>query len=509
MAMARARSLALQPAKAGLVPDQPRLQSTAAWALFFFLLPIAAWAQGAPSEDELFGDAPAVEAPIVPDEATRDSGLLSGEAGETRVSDEHQELLEKDRLQLGGMLYLRAALGIPQRDARADSRYVTLSTPNLLDVYLDGRPNERVRAFARGRVTWDPAAGYPRGLTDALATAAQLAPAGSAAPTLPDPNAAHALLDQLWLNFDVARTVWVTVGKQPVKFGATRLWNPADVVNATRKNPLDFMDLRTGVTALKARVPLTEEGLNLVVLGTLDQADAVEKVGGVARLEAVFSTVELGLSAAARRGGDPRAALDVSAGVGDVDLTAEVGTTFLTNAAAHRAGLLADDVHLQTSLGLSYTFVYNNDDLCVVGAEGFWNPDQWMARADYAGAFAAMLTGQPTTTPYRPFYLGRYYGAAYVALPGPGTWDDASFTLTTLGNLSDKSFLTRLDATFVVLTYLSVQAYVQGHYGTKGGEFRFGFDSLTVDPGTGTPVTLPVAYPYQMVDLGVNLRVDF
>ena len=489
-------------------------------------------AQARPDEDALFGDAPAPVAPVaadapapdspdavpagdasaevlVPDEAVRDRDLLGARAGETRVSDEHQELLEKDRLQVGGMLYLRAAVTIPQAEDAADDRYSTLSMPNLLDVFLDGRPNDRVRAFARGRLSWDPAAGYPKGLTDALATMAQVVPAGTPVPTLPDPNEVHATLDQLWLNFDVARAVWVTVGKQPVRFGVTRLWNPADLANATRKDPLDFMDLRTGVTAVKARVPLTDDGLNLVLLGTLDDADAVEAVGGVARLEAAFSTVEVGVSAAARRGADPRAALDLSAGVGDVDLTAEVGTTVWTHTATHRAGLLADDVAVQAALGLSYTFVYHDDDLCVLGAEGFWNPDQWMDRADYPGAFAARLVGQPSASPYRPFYLGRYYAAAYAALPGPGSWDDVSFTLTTLGNLSDQSFVSRLDASFVVLTYLTVQAYVQGHYGQKGGEFRFGFDSLPVDPGTGTPVSVPVAYPYQLVDVGVNLKVDF
>jgi len=294
-----------------------------------------------------------------------------------------------------------------------------------------------------------------------------------------------------------------------VKFGATRLWNPADIVNTSRKDPLDFFDARTGVTAVKVRVPLTDEGLNLVVLALLDKASAVEQVGGVARLEAVLSTVELGLSAAARRGSDVSAALDLSAGLGDVDVTAEVGTTFLTHTTAHRAGLVADDVFVQASLGLSYTFVYNNDDLFILGGEGFWNPDQWLDQGQYSGAYAAMLTGQAYATPFRPFYLGRYYGAVYAAAPGPGTWDDVTFTLTTMGNLSDRSFVTRFDTSIVVLTYLTVQAYVQGHYGRKGGEFRFGFDALAIDTGSGTPSVLPVAYPYQMVDLGLNLRVDF
>jgi hypothetical protein len=468
------------------------------------LAPALASAESFPSEDEFFG-----AEPIVPEEAVRDAGLLGAQAGETRVSDEHRDLLEKDRLQIGGMLYLRSVVGVPERNAKADSRYTSLSTPNLLDVYLDGRPNDRVRAFVRGRLRWDPAAGYPSGLTQALADLAALMPAGTAAPELPDPNAIEASLDQLWLNFDLWRRAWVTVGKQPVRFGVGRLWNPADLVNATRRDPLDFFDARAGVTAVKVRVPLTDDGLNLVVLALLDRASALERVGGVARLEAAFSTVELGASVAGRRGDDVRAALDVSAGVGDVDVTAEVGGTFLTHTSRHRAGLLADDVFVQASLGLSYTFVYNNDDLFILGGEGFWNPDQWMAESQYSGAYASMLTGQPTAAPFRPFYLGRYYGAIYAAAPGPGSWDDVSFTFTTLGNLTDRSFVSRFDTSVQVLTYLTVQAYVQGHYGRKGGEFRFGFDSLTLDTGSGAPLEVPVAYPYQLLDVGLNLRVDF
>jgi hypothetical protein len=465
-------------------------------------------AQGAPSEAELFGE-PADEAPIVPDEAVRDADLLGVERGDVRVSEEHRDLLEKDRMQVGGMLYLRSAVTIPQRAAAdPDDAFTTLSMPNLLDVYLDGRPNDRVRAFARGRVSWDPAVGYPRAFQEAYDSARALLDPG-VMPELRDLNAPRASLDQLWLNFDVARRVWVTVGKQPVRFGATRLWNPADLVNATHKDPLDFFDARSGVSAVKVRVPIESLGWNVVLLALTDQASAVDDVAALARLETVFSSVELGVSASYRRHDDVRAALDLSAGVGDVDLTAEVGTTFLTETLRHRDGLLHENVYVQAALGLSYTAVYNADDLVVVGVEGFWNPDDWLDRGSYAEAYAGMLSGQGVGRLFRPFYLGKYYGAAYVALPGPGSWDDVSFTLTTTGNLTDRSFLSRFDTSIVVLTYLTVQAYVQAHYGQKGGEFRFGFDSLTFDPGTGTPMTVPVGIPYQMVDFGVNLKVDF
>ena len=33
--------------------------------------------------------------------------------------------------------------------------------PNLLELYLDGRPSDRVRAYVRGRLSYDPTTGQP------------------------------------------------------------------------------------------------------------------------------------------------------------------------------------------------------------------------------------------------------------------------------------------------------------------------------------------------------------
>ena len=59
-------------------------------------------------------------------------------------------------------------------------------------------------------------------------------------------------------------------------------------------------------------------------------------------------------------------------------------------------------------------------------------------------------------------------------------------------------------------SYLPGAGHVGVHTGRKGGEFRFGFDEIPfTDPTTGIEAALPIEYPYQLVDLGVNLRVNF
>jgi len=468
------------------------------------LLAAPATAQDRPDEAEMFGDGP-----IVPDEDARDDAMF-GENGTSEIK-ENRGLLDDDRLQIGGMLYLRFMAQFNQDESGEEDRYSTLSNPNILDVYLDGRPNDRIRAFVKGRLTYDPVAGYPRAYEEGYEQAKEMAEAlGEDVPGLRDLNKPSAGLDQLWIKFDVARRVWFTIGKAPVRWGTTRLWNPADIVNASRRDPLDFFDQRGGVPLIKLHIPIESLGWNVYLLTLMDRAETIEGMGGAARLEMVFSTVEIGLSATARKDRDVLTALDFSAGVWDFDITGEVGFTALTHTKGLRPGVLHDDLHVQASLGLSYGIRYGDEDTLYLGGEYFFNPDQWTDWQDYPAAFSAGLAGVDGVAPYRPFYLGRHYGAIFLALPAPGSWDDVTFTATGMGNFTDMSFIARLDASVTVLTYLTIQAYVQGHTGRKGGEFRFGFDEIPfTDPTTGIEAALPIEYPYQLVDLGVNLRVNF
>ena len=470
------------------------------------LLASPAAAQDRPDEADMFGSG---GGPIVPDEEVRDDAIF-GEEGTGKVK-ENRALLDDDRLQIGGMLYMRFMAGFLQDQSGEKDRWSTLSNPNLLDVYLDGRPNDRIRAFVRGRLSYDPVSGFPPSYMEGYQEAKTMAEAvGEEVPALPDLNGPDATLDQLWLKFDVARRVWLTIGKAPVRWGATRLWNPADIINASRRDPLAFFDQRGGVPMIKVHVPIESLGWNVYLLGLMDQARTVEGLGGGGRLEMVFSTMEVGLSATARKDRDVLTALDFSAGVWDLDITGEVGLTALTQSKELRPGVLHDDLHLQASLGLSYGLRYGDEDTLYIGGEYFFNPDQWTDWQDYSAAFSAGLAGIEGSAPYRPFYLGRHYGAMFLSLPAPGSWDDVMFTLTGMGNFTDMSFLARFDTSITVLTYLTIQAYIQGHMGRKGGEFRFGFDEIPfTDPATGLSMILPIAYPYQLVDVGMNLRVNF
>jgi hypothetical protein len=291
--------------------------SLAAAALVLLVAAGQGGAQDRPAEDDLFGapapkpeaPAPAAAAPAPTTGGGRDDAILGGApsgapAGVVTAAQENP-------LTLGGQAYLRAATTWYR--STPPSAW-PLGSPNLIDLYVDTRPNDRVRAFALARTSWDP-----------LAT-------GSPVPELPvagtDPRA---VLDQLWINFDVGRRVFVTAGKQHVKWGVGRFWNPTDFLHPVRRDPLAVFDARTGATMVKLHVPWEARGWNFYGIALLDDpagrkdaANTVGKVAGGARAEVVLGTAELGADALVRRGQRPRFGVDFSAGVWDLDVHGEV-----------------------------------------------------------------------------------------------------------------------------------------------------------------------------------------
>jgi hypothetical protein len=79
-----------------------------------------------------------------------------------------------------------------------------------------------------------------------------------------------------------------------------------------------------------------------------------------------------------------------------------------------------------------------------------------------------------------------------------------------LGNLSDESFVSRLDYSVTILTHLSVEAFAGVHYGHLGGEFRFQLPASVIADHQAAISTLsnPSSVTnYPVVDLGVALRL--
>ena len=145
-----------------------------------------------------------------------------------------------------------------------------------------------------------------------------------------------------------------------------------------------------------------------------------------------------------------------------------------------------DGITPQAVLGVSYAVNYSDEDAVRFGAEYFYNGAgyddphiyPWLQRS-------LVLPGE--SNDYVPFYVGRQYAGAFALLAAPGSWNDHTFTLNVLANLSDGSATVRLDHSMVVNTYLTVESFLAGYVGNEGGEFRFALDISQAE--IGPPLT--------------------
>lgn len=465
----------------------------------------SAWAEEPENrDDDIFGapadPPPATDAPVTaPQTGDRDTDLMSG-GDVSRAGGIFDTLAAlEQRVTIGGRLYLRLNAAIPDDPAPEE---VTLSSPNFLDLYVDARPNDRVRGYVQGRLSQSLTT--QEGDTDAFGNPVE--------PT-------KVVLDQMWLNFDVGRKVFLTLGRQRVKWGAGRFWNPTDFLQPARLDPLAFFDERTGVGLVKVHIPFEKTGTNLYAFADIEGANAIDQVGAAWRLEQVVGTTEVAVSGAVGKDRPTRLGAQVSTAVWIFDLKAEaaitrgLSTNFYEGAfdwgpldedgAASFLTIETPDAYTredewipQVVAGLEFPIRYNDEDSVTIGAEYFYND----AGYDDASLYPWLVFNDAFT----PFYIGRHYAGAYVYLPGPGRWDDHTFTASTIGNLSDKSFTSRLDYSVRALTFLSVNAYVAGHYG-QIGELRLGLEVPPLIGVTEEAITLKPP----LVDVGVGAQIAF
>ena len=343
------------------------------------------------------------------------------------------------------------------------------------------------------------------------------------------------LLDQMWIRFDILEHVFVTAGKQHVRWGTGRFWQPTDYLHPLKRNPLDVFDARAGTSMLKLHVPWEDKGWNFYGFAVTEDpnaaTDSLTKIAGGARAEIIVLGAELGLDALVKKGQDPRFGVDLSTGIGDFDVYTDVairsgkdfdvvekvppdmctvpGTTVevpVTTAAGTYDVTTLSGVKAQAVVGGNWSRKYNDNDMFTLGAEYFYNQPGYADPSLYPG----LLANKSGAPQLNFFYTGRQYAALFASFPAPYSWNYTSFTLSTIGNLSDRSFVSRLDYSLTVLTHLSLEAFAAVHYGYSHGEFRFGIDlpaALGADQSMNC-VTIPaVSYDPLLLDLGVALRL--
>jgi hypothetical protein len=470
------------------------------------LTSLTASAQERPAEADLFGaDEPAVDAGVPGTTeaaaAPADAGTVEGRRDSSQLSsgpitsrfDTDEE--KSDPLKIGGTLNFFGQAAWKEGPPFESGAF---SAPLILDAYLDGRPNDRVRAFVLGRLQFDPTRlGTTSGSTPAPSIV------GLTQTTSTNPSV---LLDQLWLRFDIARTVYVTVGRQKVRWGVSRIWYPTDFLNSQPRDALNPFDARLGVNMVKLHVPVESLGWNFYAYGLLDAIDItssgvkLSQLGGALRAEFVLGPAEVGLGGVWQQGRRPRYGVDVSAALGPFDVYAEAAfrdardfvmfrypTDLQGGDLLSKVGQIEayrpEGVMVQVSGGASWQFNYTDKNFAILTAEYFYNPAGYTDPVGFQvqtfvpGILGVKLDPIQNTA----LYSGRHNVAITLAAPGIPGADWITVALSNIVILNDPSALTRLDVIFRVLSYLNIQVFASALYGQAGGQLRFSLPGQLIE----------------------------
>ncbi|MEO5970423.1 MAG: DUF1302 family protein [Bdellovibrionia bacterium] len=430
--------------------------------------------------------------------------------------------VSENPLQIGGVFYQRMTLS-PQEGGSFGN--APMSAPLQVDGFFDARPSENLRAFIRPRLLYDPTRdSYSNATSGSGVLGNNLTASTSTAPsslsgssgTTPIPNNPQVVLDQAWLTFNIEQKVFVTLGKQHVRWGASRFWNPTDFLHTQRRDPLLTTDVRFGNMMAKFQFPTGRMGTNLYAIALMDNplpASTLGQLGGAFRAETLIGTAEVGAEAIYRGNSTPTYGADISAPVGPIDIYAEAALrtepmvpSYQLNSSLTTGTDIASAVSLtnntgpfiQVSGGMKYSFAWAESRQATLGMEYFYNQLGYDRSSIYP---ALIFLGA-----FQPFYMGKNYASFYISAEGPDEGKRTNYTFSTLGNLSDNSFISRLDFSWRVLVYLTFEAYGDVHYGSQGGEFNFSINTpLLTNRATVIP---PIKSAATIFDIGIGFRMS-
>lgn len=406
-----------------------------------------------PSEADLFG-APEAELKDAtkPVEAKSPKPLTSPKK---RVASSASALL--DKLQIGGRLEIRSNANKVDDQKFEESPNVQTKTA---DVYFDTRPNKDVRAFFRMRFYESSVRAET---TEEASTTTENAGV----------SGIESAIDELWLKWDIDDTLFVTAGKQHVKWGRGRFWNPIDFTAIEVRDPFALFDRRLGQEMIRLHLPFEKSGHNFYLIAQFDDVARNDDIGLASRAEfSVGDNGEFAISMQSKREKALKLGIDAGFGLGNFDfglesawLTRDTGPRYEGEFDLVRLRLPSstyDDekVYNQTVLNLEYVWRYHDDDALNLGLEGFWNDLGYDTREL---EFYALINGRS-----KVLYAGKQYVAAYARLTGPGSWNDSSFIANAVQNLSDETALARFSTTYTFYKQITAEVYVSRCFGEYG-----------------------------------------
>lgn len=294
------------------------------------------------------------------------------------------------------------------------------------------------------------------------------------------------LIKEVFVDFNLANTVYFRAGKQVLQWGRGYLWTPTDLINIQRKSFMNLNALREGVLGLRTDIVFARE-FHFYTFLDFNSIDTLSNVAGAGRAEFLVGATEFGVSAWAKQNKIPAFGLDVSTTpFWNIVFYAEGAFSWGSDIEKMRTDgstyFIRGELVPRISAGLSRSFdAWDVNDRIQVNAEFYYNGagyDENMFQAlsptNLANFFAR---GDYTYSDY-----GRYYGALFVTI-NKFFVDQLTLTLSGLGNFSDLSFIPMASLAWSPVNNFTLNFQVATYLGPDQREFTAAFNQANGSMG--------------------------
>ena len=412
------------------------------------------------SEEEFFGSAP-----------------VEAEQGAAENKNIQQEI-EKEKVGLSGYLQAQGFYTLT-RDFVRGIRGIEdnpISAVVLGDFLVDVRLKKGFRAFL------DLSLGY---LTNGTPVVHNFTDISSIPPTplvvVENQNTLIGL-KEVFVDFNVANTVYFRAGKQVLQWGRGFFWNPTDLINIEHKSFVNLDALLEGVFGLRSDVVFSR-AFHLYTFLNFNGVANLYDVAFAARTEFLAGPVEFGFSGWINGKQIPVFGADLSAPLPwRLNLTAEATLSWgdirdKMNPADGSTYSIRDQLVPKVDVGLSRSFdAWDVQDRITVSAEFFYN---------YAGYEVNMFEQLSSANLanfiggfYQAGYYGQYNAALFITI-SKFILSDMNLTLSGLGNFSDFSGIALATLDYTPVNNFTLSLQLGAYLGADKSEYTVSYNAAS------------------------------
>ncbi len=332
-----------------------------------------------------------------------------------------------------------------------------LLTYTQADLFLDVRLPKGVKAFADVSLTNLPAA---------VSTA-------SASTVAFD-------IKEMFIDFNLDRSIYVRTGKQFIQWGRAYFWNPVDFINREQRNFFNLNAVRSGVYGVRVHAPFGQDH-NAYLFIDMTNANNLDDFAFLARADWLMGATEIGSSVWGANQKTFSYGLDFSSPLWGFDGSGELVLSYGSNQnkiVESGSSLVLASTQGQwipvAVLGLSRQLHWERPNRINLRAELFYNGDGYgdniLLRADKKALLIASGL-------YRANYLSKLYGAAFVSVSEfPGRSSSLSFNL--IQNAIDGSGIAVLGLNQSITDGFQMSPSLALYYGDASSEYLLSGYSL-------------------------------